>query len=111
MALYLVTGAAGFIGARVAELLLDAGHGVAGVDNMNDSYDVRMKEHRLRALKDRKGFSFFKLDLAERATVEELSSHKFDAVIHLAARAGVRDSVLDPWAYVDSNMTGTLNML
>jgi len=84
---------------------------VAGVDNMNDSYDVRMKEHRLRALKDRKGFSFFKLDLAERATVEELSSHKFDAVIHLAARAGVRDSVLDPWAYVDSNMTGTLNML
>ncbi|MEX1248610.1 MAG: NAD-dependent epimerase/dehydratase family protein [Anaerolineales bacterium] len=111
MALYLVTGAAGFIGARVAELLLDAGHGVAGVDNMNDSYDVRMKEHRLRALKDRKGFSFFKLDLAERDTVEELSSHKFDAVIHLAARAGVRDSVLDPWAYVDSNMTGTLNML
>ena len=108
---YLVTGAAGFIASRVIEFLLQDGHTVVGLDNMNDAYDVRMKEHRLRALKDRKGFSFFKLDLAERATVEELSSHKFDAVIHLAARAGVRDSVLDPWAYVDSNMTGTLNML
>ncbi|MEX2162091.1 MAG: NAD-dependent epimerase/dehydratase family protein [Anaerolineales bacterium] len=111
MANYLITGAAGFIGARVAGLLLDAGHGVLGVDNMNTSYDVRMKEHRLNALNGREGFSFLKLDLAERGTLQELSGHPFDAVIHLAARAGVRDSVLDPWAYVNSNMTGTLTVL
>ncbi len=111
MARYLVTGAAGFIGARVTELLLDSGHGVVGIDNMNDSYDVRMKEHRLKTLQSREGFSFFKSDISDRRAMENLDTGSLDAVINLAARAGVRDSVLDPWAYVDSNMTGTLNML
>ena len=111
MARYLVTGVAGFIGARVAELLLEAGHHVAGVDNLNDSYDVRLKEYRLGLLKPREGFSFSRLDIAERKTIGVLGAESFDAVIHLAARAGVRDSVQDPWAYVDANMTGTLNML
>jgi nucleoside-diphosphate-sugar epimerase len=111
VARYLVTGAAGFIGARVAELLLEAGHHVAGVDNMNDSYDVRLKDYRLGLLKDREGFSFSRLDIADRKAIGTLGAESFDAVIHLAARAGVRDSVQDPWAYVDANMTGTLNML
>ena len=111
MARYLVTGAAGFIGAWVTELLLDSGHGVVGIDNMNDSYDVRMKEHRLKTLQSREGFSFFKSDISDRRAMENLDTGSLDAVINLAARAGVRDSVLDPWAYVDSNMTGTLNML
>lgn len=111
MARYLVTGAAGFIGARVAELLLEAGHHVAGVDNLNDSYDVRMKEYRLGLLKNREGFSFSRLDIAEPKVMEKLAAESFEGVIHLAARAGVRDSVQDPWAYVEANMTGTLNML
>jgi len=111
VARYLVTGAAGFIGARVAELLLEAGHHVTGVDNMNASYDVRMKEYRLGLLENREWFSFSRLDIAERKGMDKLSADSFDGVIHLAARAGVRDSVQDPWAYVDANMTGTLNML
>lgn len=110
MARYLVTGAAGFIGARVSGLLLDAGHAVLGIDDMNDSYDVRMKDHRLKGLRQREGFQFIQLDIADRQAVEALEG-PFDAVINLAARAGVRDSVRDPWIYVDANMTGTLNML
>ncbi|MGH2582006.1 MAG: NAD-dependent epimerase/dehydratase family protein [Anaerolineales bacterium] len=109
MARYLVTGAAGFIGARVSGLLLDAGHKVVGVDDMNASYDVRMKEHRLHGLEGREGFEFRKFDLAEHSAVEELDG--FDAVIHLAARAGVRDSVSDPWVYISANVVGTLNLL
>ena len=110
MARYLVTGAAGFIGARVAELLLGDGHSVLGVDDMNASYDVRMKEHRLRQLQDQPAFSFQKIDISERETVESLEG-SFEAVIHLAARAGVRDSVADPWIYLQANMAGTLNLL
>lgn len=111
MARYLVTGAAGFIAARVAGMLLDAGHAVVGVDNMNDSYDVRMKVHRLRGIQGREGFEFHQLDIADRQAVAGLGKDKFDAVINLAARAGVRDSVVDPWVYLDANMTGTLNLL
>ncbi|MEX1071043.1 MAG: NAD-dependent epimerase/dehydratase family protein [Anaerolineales bacterium] len=111
MANYLVTGAAGFIAARVAGMLLDAGHHVVGVDNMNDSYDVRMKEHRLKGIQGRQGFEFQRLDISDRKSVEGLDSIKFDAVINLAARAGVRDSVEDPWVYLEANMTGTLNLL
>lgn len=107
---YLVTGAAGFIGSRVSGLLLDAGHKVVGVDDMNASYDVRMKEHRLHGLVGREGFEFRKFDLAERGQVEDLGG-EWDAVIHLAARAGVRDSVSDPWVYVSANVVGTLNLL
>ncbi|MEX2143846.1 MAG: NAD-dependent epimerase/dehydratase family protein [Anaerolineales bacterium] len=111
MARYLVTGVAGFIGARVAEMLCAAGNHVVGVDNMNDSYDVRMKEHRLGLLEGQEGFTFYRSDIADRNVVDKLSDEPFDAVINLAARAGVRDSALDPWAYMDANMTGTLNML
>jgi len=113
MAHYLVTGAAGFIAARVAALLLDAGHTVVGVDNLNDAYDVRMKEFRLKQLQARQGFEFQRLDISNWGAVEQLAdgSLPFDGVINLAARAGVRASVENPWVYVDTNVTGTLNLL
>ncbi|HAV79021.1 MAG TPA: nucleotide sugar epimerase [Anaerolineae bacterium] len=108
---FLVTGAAGFIGARVSEVLIEDGHTVSGIDNMNDAYDVRIKEYRLKKLKAMNGFSFHKLDIAEKPVIEHFKDQKFDAVINLAARAGVRYSVNDPWAFVQTNMIGTLNML
>ena len=113
MANYLVTGVAGFIAARVAEMLLDAGHKVVGIDNMNDAYDVRMKEHRLKQLMSRDGFSFYKIDISSWDDIERLTLdiEHLDAVINLAARAGVRASVENPWVYVDTNVTGTLNLL
>ncbi len=90
MAHYLVTGAAGFIAARVSEMLLDAGHTVFGVDNLNNSYDVRVKEYRLKKLTVRPGFTFRHIDISHWEAVEELgeSAGKVDAVINLAARAG-----------------------
>jgi UDP-glucuronate 4-epimerase len=106
---YLVTGAAGFIGSRLSETLIQQGHTVTGLDNLNDSYDVRLKEFRLRKLQDLPGFTFLKMDISDRAAVERLPI--FDAVINLAARAGVRDSVADPWAFMETNLTGTLNLL
>ncbi len=111
MTKYLVTGAAGFIGARVSAMLLDAGHVVIGVDDMNTSYDVRMKQYRLKELQGRQSFQFHQIDIAEREKVAALGQPGIDAVINLAARAGVRDSVRDPWVYVDANMNGTLNLL
>ena len=112
MGKYLVAGAAGFIAARVSEMLIRDGHSVVGVDNMNDAYDVRMKEYRLAQLHAQENFSFFKLDISNKEDVFALEKEApFDAVINLAARAGVRSSVEDPWAYVDTNMTGTLNLL
>ena len=112
MANYLVTGAAGFIASRVSELLLEAGHSVCGVDNLNDAYDVRIKEYRLGRLLPREGFSFLRLDISERQAIDALSAAgQFAAVINLAARAGVRQSVENPWVYVDTNVTGTLNLL
>jgi UDP-glucuronate 4-epimerase len=113
MAKYLVTGVAGFIAARVAHLLLEAGHTVVGVDNLNDAYDVRMKEHRLGKLKEEAEFEFHPLDIADWAAVEGLgqTTGQIEAVINLAARAGVRASVQNPWVYVDTNVTGTLNLL
>ena len=111
MANYLVTGAAGFIAARTAELLLQDGHTVVGVDNMNDAYDPRMKEYRLKKLQALKGFTFHKLDVADKSIIERFKNEKFDAVINLAARAGVRYSVDNPWVFVETNMIGTLNML
>ena len=113
MAHYLVTGAAGFIAARVSEMLLDAGHTVYGVDNLNNAYDVRVKEYRLKKLNARPGFTFKRMDISRWEEVEVLGeeSAKFDGVINLAARAGVRSSVIDPWVFVETNMTGTLNLL
>jgi len=108
---YFVTGAAGFIASRVAEYLIGDGHTVVGVDNMNDAYDVRMKEYRLRKLQELPGFTFHKLDISEKSILEQFKKDRFEAVINLAARAGVRSSVKNPWIYLESNITGTLNML
>jgi UDP-glucuronate 4-epimerase len=119
MAHYLLTGVAGFIAARVAEILLESGHTVTGVDNLNDAYDVRIKEYRLNRLQGCDGFQFYKLDIFDKAALEELFKREsrgsavapYDAVINLAARAGVRQSVENPWVYMDTNLTGTLNLL
>ena len=111
MANYLVTGAAGFIGARTSELLINDGHTVVGIDNMNEAYDPRMKEYRLRKLQAMAGFTFHKLDISEKAIIDRFTSDTFDGIINLAARAGVRYSVEDPWVFVESNVIGTLNML
>ena len=111
MAHYLVTGAAGFIGARTAELLMKDGHMVAGIDNMNDAYDPRMKEYRLRRLQSMPGFTFHLLDISKKSVIDHFKGETFDGVINLAARAGVRFSVEDPWVFVESNVLGTLNML
>ena len=108
---YLVTGAAGFIGARTSELLIKDGHTVVGIDNLNEAYDLRMKDYRLKRLKSMDGFDFRKLDIADKSIIDIFKGEKFDGVINLAAWAGVRNSVKNPWVYVDSNMTGTLNML
>ncbi len=113
MSNYLVTGAAGFIASRVSEFLLADGHTVVGVDNLNDAYDIRMKYWRLDRLKTQPNFQFYALDICDLKAMEKLFVEQgpFDGVINLAARAGVRFSVENPWAYVDTNMTGTLNML
>ncbi len=114
MANYLVTGAAGFIGARVAEMLLELGHSVTGVDNLNNAYPVRMKEHRLERLQGIKGFAFKRMDISRREILDPSSpllEQPFEAVINLAARAGVRASVEDPWVFVETNVLGTLNLL
>lgn len=114
MAFYLVTGVAGFIASKVAELLLSQGHSVVGLDNLNHAYDVRLKEWRLKGLMNRQGFSFHKVDICDRGALEGLfhaQDFPFDAVINLAARAGVRQSVEDPWVYYETNVTGTLNLL
>lgn len=123
---YLVTGAAGFIASRVSDLLLDAGHTVTGIDNLNDAYDVRMKEHRLAQLQEREGFEFVRLDIGNKEEMETWADGgltakfstsnptnlpPFQAVINLAARAGVRTSVENPWVYVNTNVNGTLNLL
>jgi len=114
MAHYLVSGAAGFIAASVINQLLDAGHTVVGVDNLNNAYDVRMKEYRLARLCRRAGFTFFRSDISDTVNLQsqpEIYQQVYQSVINLAARAGVRQSMEDPWVYVDTNMTGTLNLL
>ena len=112
---YLVTGVAGFIANRVAEDLLAQGHTVVGVDNLNDAYDVRLKEWRLTRLVDLPGFEFHRLDITDRERLQAVwnanRARPFDAVINLAARAGVRPSVENPWIYFETNLTGTLNLL
>ena len=110
---YLVTGAAGFIASKVCEMLVQAGHTVVGLDNMNDAYDVRLKEWRLARLTPLANFTLIVQDIVDRDGLQKVFREygPFDAVINLAARAGVRASVENPWAFVDTNLTGTLNLL
>ena len=108
----LVTGAAGFIGYHTALRLLERGDEVVGVDNLNDYYDVSLKETRLARLRSRDGFRFERIDIADRDGMSELFTRlRPERVIHLAAQAGVRYSLVNPHAYTDSNVTGFLNIL
>ncbi|KAB7663010.1 NAD-dependent epimerase [Plesiomonas shigelloides] len=109
---FLVTGAAGFIGASLSERLLTLGHQVVGIDNLNDYYDVSLKKARLDRLTPHVQFSFYPLDLADRDGMAALfASEQFDRVINLAAQAGVRYSLEKPMEYVDSNLVGFANIL
>ena len=108
----LVTGAAGFIGFHTAGKLLARGDAVVGLDNLNDYYDVRLKQARLAILERQAGFRFVRLDLADRAGMAELfARERFERVVHVGAQAGVRYSIQNPLAYVDSNVVGTANVL
>ena len=108
----LVTGAAGFIGFHLSKRLLDMGEKVVGIDNMNDYYDVALKRARLRILKKHANFSFTRVDIKNRGRMETLfEDHIFDRVVHLAAQAGVRYSLVNPYAYIDSNVIGFTNIL
>ena len=112
MAPILITGAAGFIGYHLSKRLLADGHEVIGLDNLNDYYDVSLKEARLAHLRSHPLFRFVKLDLADRVGMERLfSEHRFARVVNLAAQAGVRYSLVNPHAYVESNVVGFLNVL
>ncbi len=115
----IVSGCAGFIGAKVCEFLLERGDSVFGVDNMSDAYDVRLKNHRLETLRKLERFSFFECDISDNpkllSVCEEIKNlcegARIDCVINLAARAGVRQSIENPWIYYSTNVTGTLNLL
>jgi UDP-glucuronate 4-epimerase len=108
----LVTGAAGFIGMHVTSGLLAAGHHVLGIDNLNAYYDPRLKERRLKELKASANFQFERIDIADRKAMAELfAAHRFPQVVNLAAQAGVRYSLVDPYAYADANLNGFLNVL
>lgn len=112
MSKILVTGAAGFIGMHTAAKLLDRGDEVVGLDNMNDYYQVKLKQDRLSTLAQRDGFKFAEVGLEDGAAVTKLfNDHAFDSVVHLAAQAGVRYSLKNPQAYVDSNLVGFVNIL
>ena len=109
---YLVTGAAGFIGAATCQALLAANHTVVGIDNLNDYYDVNLKLARLAQFDSHCEFTFIKMDIADRSAMSGLfKTEQFDQVVHLAAQAGVRYSIENPDAYADSNLVGHLNVL
>jgi UDP-glucuronate 4-epimerase len=112
MSSYLVTGVAGFIGFHVSRRLLERGDAVIGIDNVNDYYDVTLKRDRLAQLEGRPGFTFRRIDIADRHALSDIFDNRsFDAVIHLAAQAGVRYSLINPHAYIDSNLVGFTNIL
>lgn len=109
---FLVAGCAGFIGWKVSEKLLERGYKVIGVDNLNDYYDVKVKEYRLQSLKRYPGFKFYKVDIENLEDIKEVfKENSFDCVINEAARAGVRYSIENPYVYFTTNVLGTLNLL
>ncbi|PHM72813.1 NAD-dependent epimerase [Xenorhabdus sp. KJ12.1] len=109
---FLVTGSAGFIGFHVSQRLLNMGYDVVGIDNINDYYDVNLKQARLNLLLPHPGFKFEKLDLADRVGIAELfTKYQFQRVIHLGAQPGVRYSIQNPMAYIDANIVGHMNIL
>ena len=109
---FLVTGAAGFIGFHLAQRLLASGHAVVGIDNLNDYYDVALKASRLALLESRPRFRFVRMDITDRDGMASLfGGERFECVVHLAAQAGVRYSLINPHAYIDSNLSGFLNVL
>ncbi|OQB56141.1 MAG: dTDP-glucose 4,6-dehydratase [Deltaproteobacteria bacterium ADurb.Bin151] len=108
----LVTGAAGFIGFYVCKELIKQGYAVVGLDNINDYYDTKLKLSRLKQIEDFHNFKFVKLNIAERGPLSEIfSTEKFDMVVHLAAQPGVRYSLVNPYVYIESNISGFLNVL
>lgn len=108
----LVSGCAGLIGWKVSEALIKAGHRVLGIDNVNNAYDVRLKEWRLRQLHASPEFAFSRLDITDRTALKQLAERNpAEAIVNLAARAGVRENLRDPWAYHETNVSGTLNLL
>jgi len=108
----LVSGCAGFIGWKVTELLLQTGYKVWGIDNLNDAYDIRLKEWRLRQLEPLSNFRFSRVDITEREDLASIwNEGKFEAVVNLAARAGVRESLKAPQVYFETNVIGSLNLL
>jgi len=113
MGQYWVTGTAGFIASKVCEYLLEEGHGVIGIDNLDPVYDLRLKQWRLGRLTAQKNFIFYQQDICNAKELEKIIKHhtKPEAIINLAAKAGVRDSVINPWSYYQTNLTGTLNLL
>src|SRR3954465_14319753 len=109
---FLVTGVAGFIGFHVARRLLAGGHSVYGLDNLNSYYDVQLKRDRLQQLRAQEKFQFSQAELANRAEIERIFAEgRPERVIHLAAQAGVRYSLTNPYAYVESNLVGFMNIL
>lgn len=112
MSKILVTGAAGFIGFHLSQRLLTRGDQIIGIDNLNNYYDVSLKQARLNILKKQTNFSFYQLELADKIAIEKLfKDHQFDIVVNLAAQAGVRYSLENPHAYIDSNLVGFINIL
>lgn len=113
MGKYLVTGAAGFIASKVCEDLLKDGHDVIGIDNFDPVYDLRIKDWRLNKLTANKNFTFYRQSICNREVLDIIAKNHsgIDAVINLAAKAGVRDSLSNPWSYYDTNLTGTLNLI
>ncbi|MEA4806460.1 NAD-dependent epimerase [Acetobacterium wieringae] len=108
----LITGVAGFIGFHLASLLLDENHQIVGIDNLNDYYEQSLKEDRLVILKNHCKFSFYQVDLKNKAAVDQVfETHRPDYVVNLAAQAGVRYSITNPYAYLDSNLVGFMNIL